>query len=143
MNFPVTLFMISSMFHIVKELVLLLTLAFVQTCFTDEIEKLKEEKTKLEDIKERAMAVLRDKEREFAAKQQRLESDLDVAQQQAKQYMDQLHGMGSDSAEASPSVVKIRYFTDVICKPIMWSFCNSFSVTWKFFSVILKVSVTC
>lgn len=120
MNFPVTLPMINLMFHIVQGLVLLLTLAFVWTSFTDEIEKLKEEKTKLEDIKERAMAVLKDKEREFAAKQQQLESDLGMAQQQAKQYMDQLHGMGSDSAEASPSVVKIRYFIDVTCKPIMW-----------------------
>lgn len=72
----------------------------------EEVEKLKEEKTKAEDIKDRALALLKDKEREFLAQQRQHETDLSLAQQQLKQYMEQVHS--SDSAEASSSVVKIR-----------------------------------
>ena len=73
----------------------------------DEVEKLREEKVKAEDIKDRAMGLLKDKEREFGSQQRQFESELGLAQQQLKQYMEQLQT--SECVESSPSVVKIRY----------------------------------
>lgn len=70
---------------------------------------LKEEKGKAEDIKERALSFLKDKE----ANQRHLESELGLAQQQVKQYKEQLQNLATDSTDpavikSSPSVVKIR-----------------------------------
>lgn len=75
----------------------------------EHIALLKEEKAKAEDIKERALSFLKEKE----ASQRHLESELGLAQQQVKQYQEQLQSLGSDSLEpnitkSSQSVVKIR-----------------------------------
>ncbi|XP_053393728.1 RB1-inducible coiled-coil protein 1-like isoform X2 [Mercenaria mercenaria] len=76
--------------------------------YQEQIEMLKEEKSKAEDIKERALTFLKDKE----ANQRHLESELGLAQQQVKQYKEQLQSLGSDSVDpsitkSSQSVVKI------------------------------------
>lgn len=75
--------------------------------YKEHIDSLKEEKAKAEDIKERALSFLREKE----ATQRHLESELGLAQQQVKQYQEQLQAMSSDSSDPvaakSQSVVKI------------------------------------
>ena len=68
------------------------------------LDRLKEDKAKAEDIKDRAMSLLQDKEREFSANQRRWESDLALSEQQLEQYKEQLQIM---SASSSPSVVQI------------------------------------
>ncbi|XP_060577554.1 RB1-inducible coiled-coil protein 1-like isoform X3 [Ruditapes philippinarum] len=73
-----------------------------------QIETLKEEKSKAEDIKERALSFLKDKE----ANQRLLESELGLAQQQVIQYKEQLQNLAPDSSDitvtkSSSSVVKI------------------------------------
>lgn len=75
-------------------------------CLAEEIEKLKEEKVKAEDIKERALAFVKDKEREFSTQQRQYESELGLVKQQLKHHMEQLHS--SDTVDESASVVKIR-----------------------------------
>ena len=66
---------------------------------------MKDEKLKAEDIKERALSLLQDKEREFTANQRRWESDLALGQQQLTQYKEQLEIM---SGSSTPSVLQIR-----------------------------------
>ena len=68
------------------------------------LDKLREEKAKADDVKERALSLLQDKEREFSANQRRWESDLLLGEQQLEQYKEQLQIM---SVSASPSVVQI------------------------------------
>ena len=66
---------------------------------------MKDEKLKAEDIKERALSLLQEKEREFTANQRRWESDLALGQQQLTQYKEQLEIM---SGSSTPSVLQIR-----------------------------------
>ena len=66
---------------------------------------MKEEKVKAEDIKDRALSLLQDKEREFTANQRRWESDLALGQQQLVQYKEQLEIM---SASSAPSILQVR-----------------------------------
>ena len=66
---------------------------------------MKDEKLKAEDIKDRALSLLQDKEREFTANQRRWESDLALGQQQLTQYKEQLEIM---SGSSTPSVLQIR-----------------------------------
>ena len=66
---------------------------------------MKDEKLKAEDIKERALSLLQDKEREFTANQRRWESELALGQQQLMQYKEQLEIM---SGSSTPSVLQIR-----------------------------------
>ena len=66
---------------------------------------MKDEKLKAEDIKERALSLLQDKEREFTANQRRWESELALGQQQLTQYKEQLEIM---SGSSTPSVLQIR-----------------------------------
>ena len=70
-------------------------------------ERMKDEKLKAEDIKDRALSLLQDKEREFTANQRRWESELALGQQQLTQYKEQLEIM---SGSSTPSVLQIRYF---------------------------------
>nr|XP_022314385.1 RB1-inducible coiled-coil protein 1-like isoform X2 [Crassostrea virginica] len=66
--------------------------------------KLNEEKSKLEDIKTRAMSHLSDKEREHNAARRQLEDDLAMTRQQLSQYQSQLQVM---SAVSVPSIMEV------------------------------------
>lgn len=71
--------------------------------------KLNEEKSKLEDIKTRAMSHLSDKEREYNAARRQLEDDLALTRQQLSQYQSQLQAMSTISV---PSVMEVSQTED-------------------------------
>ena len=96
------MFLISKISSSPKHFELYITVYFI----SEILDKLREEKSKAEDVKERALSLLQDKEREFSANQRRWESDLLLSEQQLEQYKEQLQIM---SASASPSVVQIVY----------------------------------
>ncbi|XP_061175133.1 RB1-inducible coiled-coil protein 1-like [Saccostrea echinata] len=82
---------------------------FLEQLSTDQetILKLNEEKSKLEDIKTRAMSHLTDKEREikeYSAAKRQIEDELAMTRQQLSQYQSQLQAM---SAVSVPSVMEI------------------------------------
>ncbi|CAC5407515.1 RB1CC1 [Mytilus coruscus] len=77
------------------------------------IDKLIEEKSKVEDIKTRAMAHLSDKEREFSASKRSLEDDVAMLKQQLVQYQQQIQSMSLSSA---PSVMEISTLEEIESK---------------------------
>ncbi|XP_071147392.1 RB1-inducible coiled-coil protein 1-like [Mytilus edulis] len=77
------------------------------------IDKLIEEKSKVEDIKTRAMAHLSDKEREFTASKRSLEDDVAMLKQQLVQYQQQIQSMSLSSA---PSVMEISTLEEIESK---------------------------
>ncbi|XP_056017602.1 RB1-inducible coiled-coil protein 1-like isoform X2 [Ostrea edulis] len=75
-----------------------------QSSDQETILKLNEERSKLEDIKARAMSRLTDKDREFSAAKRQLEDELAMIRQQLSQYQSQLQVM---SAVSVPSIMGI------------------------------------
>ncbi|XP_033736937.1 RB1-inducible coiled-coil protein 1-like [Pecten maximus] len=80
--------------------------------YKETIEKLKEEKAKFEDMKNRAMSHLNDKEREFAACKRQMESDVAMVRQQLTEYQTQLQPVSHMQVSTSPSVMNISTTED-------------------------------
>ena len=73
------------------------------------MDQLKEEKSKSDNIKDRAMVLLQEKELEYGNNQRMLESELGLARQQVVQYQEQLQALNPEVTSASsPSVINIR-----------------------------------
>ena len=66
------------------------------------IDKLTEEKSKVEDVKTRALAHLNDKEREFMASKRSLENNVSMLKQQLTQYQQQIQSMSVMAVSSAP-----------------------------------------
>ncbi|XP_052258142.1 RB1-inducible coiled-coil protein 1-like isoform X2 [Dreissena polymorpha] len=75
----------------------------------EDMQTLLEEKCKAEDVKERALSLLKEKEREFGSRQWQLENQLHLCQQELHSFKEQVFSMAghSDNTLSSPSVVNI------------------------------------
>ena len=80
----------------------------------EELSQAGEDRAKAEGIKERALALLDTREREFAAAQRSLESQLGLARTEVEGLKEQLGQAGAGvetgrEVEVDPSVINIRY----------------------------------
>ncbi|KAJ8306226.1 hypothetical protein KUTeg_016771, partial [Tegillarca granosa] len=73
------------------------------------IEKLTEEKSKLDDIKNRAVSHINDKDRELSTMKKQLDDELALKNQQIAQYQQQLESVSQMQVSSAPSVLEISH----------------------------------
>ncbi|KAK3089239.1 hypothetical protein FSP39_002034 [Pinctada imbricata] len=77
------------------------------------LKKLEEERSKLEDVKNRAISHLDDKDREHNMYKRKMEDELALSRQQISLYQSQIQSMSTMQVSTAPSVMEISSAEDV------------------------------